>query len=296
MAGPRYLQYHASAETRITPDRWAVAREAVRDIGDRFAELVLAAPDPGAMATADWTIMDTAAHVTAIAWTYTALVVSDDIALPVPGSAENLLTTTVYNIHAGMNTALRHGYPQRDPREVLGRLSSSIDEVLALTAAADPARTVTWLGGSKLPVAGMLAHLVNEMLVHGSDIARRTGAPWPITQEHAALFIELFLVEIIRNGLGGILEDGKPPRPGRIAVEFRSAYTRPVTIVLENGAVSVEEPSRDNDVRLYFLPATLSLVLFHRLSMPRAAMTGALRVWGPRPWLLPHFLQKVRLP
>ncbi len=296
MAEPRYKQHRASAATRITPDGWAAARAAVKDVGDRFAEMVLAAPDPGAMATADWTVMDTAAHVTAIAWTYTALVVSDDMALPVPGTAENLLTTTVYNIHAGMNTALFRGFTERDPREVLGRLSASIDEVLDLTAAADPARTATWLGGSKLPVAGMLAHLLNELLVHGRDIAQGIGAPWPIAQEHAALFIELFLVEICRNGVGGLLDNGRPDRPGRIAVEFRSAYIRPVTIVLDNGAVSVEEPSRDNDVRVYFQPATLDLALFHRMGMPRAAMGGALRVWGRRPWLLAPFLRKIRLP
>jgi hypothetical protein len=296
VAEPRYPQHRIEAATRITPDSWAAVRAAVRDVAGRFAAMVLAAPDPGAMATAHWTVMDTAAHLTAIAWNYTVLVVPDEVSLPVPGIAENLGTTTVYNIHAGMNTALFHGYPERDPRKVLTRLGTSIEQVLDLTADADPARTVAWLGGSRLPLAGVLAHLLNEMLIHGRDIARRTGASWPIAQEYAALFIELFVVEIVRNGVGGVLDDGRAPRPGRIAVEFRSAYTRPVTLVLDHGSVSAEEPGRDNDVRLYFQPAALSLVLFHRVSRPRAAMTGALRVWGRRPWLLGPFLETVRLP
>jgi hypothetical protein len=292
----RYQQYRTSAATRITPDSWAAVRVAIKDVGDRFAALVLAAPDPDAMVTAHWTVMDTAAHVTAIAWNYTARVVSDDVPLPVPGADENMLTTTVYNIHGGMNTALFHGYPERDPRKILARLGTSIEQILDLTADADPTRTVTWLGGSRLPLAGVLAHLVNELLVHGRDIARRTGAFWPLPQEYAALFIELFMVEIARNGVGNVLDSGKPPRPGRIAVEFRSAHTRPVAIVLDHGSVWAEEPSRDNDVRMYFQPATLSLVLFHRISRPRAAMTGALRVWGRRPWLIAPFLETVRLP
>ena len=296
MVESRYRRSRVAAATRITPENWAAARAAVKEVGDRFAELVRAAPDPRAMATADWTVMDTAAHVASIAWNYTALVVSDDEPLPVPGTAENLPTTTVYNIHAGINTAMFHGYPERRPREVLARLGTSIEQVLELTADADPTRTVTWLGGSHLPLAGMLAHLTNEMLVHGRDIARAVRAPWRIPQEYAALFVELFMVEIIRNGVGSVLDDGKPPRSGRIAVEFRSAYTRPVTIALADGAVSAEEPSRDNDVRLYFRPTALDLVLFHRVSRPRAALTGALRVWGRRPWLLPPFLEKVRLP
>src|SRR6266545_6510569 len=103
MAQPRDGQRRAAAATRITPEKWAAVRAAVKDVGDRFAEMVLAAPDPDALVTADWTVMDTAAHVTAIAWNYTALVVSDDEPLPVPGTAENLMTTTVYNIHGGMN-------------------------------------------------------------------------------------------------------------------------------------------------------------------------------------------------
>jgi hypothetical protein len=296
VAEPRDRQHRVAAANRITPENWAAVRAAVKDVGDRFAEMVLAAPDPEAMATADWTVMDTAAHLAAIAWSYTSLVGSGAEPLPVPGVAENLMTTTVYNINDGINTAIFHGYAERGPREVLARLGASIEQVLDLTAAADPARTVTWLGGSKLPLAGVLAHLVNEMLVHGRDIARAVRVPWTIPQEDAALFVELFVVEIIRNGVGVVLDDGRPPRPGRIAVEFRSAYTRPVTIVLEDGAVSAEEPSRDNDVRLYFRPAALDLVLFHRVSRPRAALTGGLRVWGRRPWLLPPFLEKVRLP
>jgi Mycothiol maleylpyruvate isomerase N-terminal domain len=295
MADPRHRR-RRTASTRITPENWAAVRSAAKDIGDRFAALVLSAPDPGAMATADWTVMDTAAHVTAFAWTYTALVVGDDEPLPVPGGSEHLLTTTVHNMHRTLNPAFFDGYPERRPRAVVDRLGSSIEQILDRTATADPTRNTTWLGGSQLPVAGLVAHIVNELMLHGHDIARATGAPWTVPDEYAALFIDLFMVEIARNGVGSVLDDGKPPRPGRIAVEFRSALTRPTTIVLQDGEVWAEEPSRDNDVRLAFQPAMLDLVLFHRVSRPRAALTGALRVWGRRPWLLRPFLQVVQMP
>lgn len=295
MAELRYRDHNVAA-TRITPENWTAVRTAAREANDRFAELVLRAPDPGVLATAEWTVMDTAAHLAATVWNYTAQVVSDDAPLPVPGTAENFREATVYNIHGGLNADMFRGYPERRPREVLDRLATSIEEVLDLTADADPSRTVTWLGGSRLPLAGVLAHLVNEILVHGRDVARAVHVPWRIPQEHAALFVELFLVEICRNGVGGLLDRGGPPRAGRIAVEFRSAYTRPVTIVLHDGVVWAEEPSRDNDVRLHFQPTALDLVLFHRLSRPRAVMTGALRIRGRRPWLLAPFLETVRVP
>jgi hypothetical protein len=234
--------------------------------------------------------------VTAIAWLYTAKVVSDDTPLPIPSLREVILTTTVDNIHGGVNAQILRDYPEREADAVLTRLRSATDELLRLTAGDDPARTASWLGGSRLPLAGYMAHLTNELLVHGRDIARSVNAPWRIPEEYAALFFELFLVEIIRNGVGTLLDDDRPAREGRIAVELRSAYTIPVTIVLETGRVHVEEPGRDNDVRVYFRPATMSLVLFHRITRSRAAMTGSLRVWGRRPWLLAPFLRKVRLP
>ncbi len=295
MSGQRDQLSSGGVATRITPGAWLAARAALKDAGDRFAALVASA-DPQAMATAEWTVMDTAAHVTVIAWLYTARMVSDDSPMPIPGIRERILTTTVDNIHSGLNAQMLRDYPGRQPDAVLGKLRSCIDEILLLADGEDPARTASWLGGSRLPLAGFVAHLTNELLLHGRDIARSVHVPWRIPQEDAARFFDLFLVEIIRNGLGTVLADDRPVRRGRIAVEFRSAYTAPVTIVLADGQVCAEEPSRDNDVRVYFEPATLSLVLFHRVTRSRAAMTGALRVWGRRPWLLMPFLRKVRLP
>jgi len=231
-----------------------------------------------------------------MAWCYTALATSPDAPLPVEGIAELVPITTVDNIDRVINEALRRGYTERDPAALVRRLRQSISELLAITAEADPEQTVAWLGGSRLPLAGLLAHLTNELLLHGRDVARALGAPWAIPQEYSALFFELFLVEIIRNGVGNVLDDDRPVRRGRIAVEFRSAHTDPVTLVLDSGTVSAEEPGGRTDVRIHFRPAMLSLVLFHRVGRPRAALTGALRVWGRRPWLLPAFLRKVRLP
>lgn len=286
----------APAATRVTHDRWLAVRAAVEDAGERFAGLVADAPDATVLATEDWSVAETAAHVTGIAWSYTAMMAPEPTPLPIEGIAGLVAGTTVDNIHAGINAALLRCYTERDPDEIVFRLRESITHVLATTADADPERLVSWLGGASLPFAGMLAHLTNELLQHGQDIARALGVPWEIPQESSALFFELFVVEIMRSGVGNILDDDRPVRSGRIAVEFHSAYTDPVTLVLTDGVVSVEEPSRGNDVRLYFEPSMLALVLFHRVGRVRAVLSGKLRVSGRRPWLLPAFLRKVRLP
>jgi hypothetical protein len=270
-------------------------RTAVEEVGERFCRLVLAS-DPTVMATDEWTVGDTAAHVVAIAWQYTALVVAYEEERPIDGVRDHLLSTTVDNIHTGLNAAMTRNFTERDPVALAATLRSSIAKVLELTADADPESTVVWLGGAALPRAGLLAHLTNEMLLHGRDIARASKTPWPIAQEHAALFFDLFIVEIVRNGVGVLLDVDGPPRPGRIAVGFRSDYTTPVTIVVTDGVVSVEEPGGNVDVHLSFQPAALSLMLFHHVGRLRTVMTGGVRAWGRRPWLLPAFLKKVRLP
>jgi uncharacterized protein (TIGR03083 family) len=284
----------ATTVTTVTQDKWVSVRAAVRAAGERFVELVATAPDPRALVTADWSVADTVAHIVTIAWSYTALLQSDDAPLPIPGLREPFLATTVDTV-SDLNVVAMGLFTERDPQRLVDQLRTHVDDILRMGDGLDPTRLVTWLGGSRIPVAGVFAHLLNELEVHGRDIARAIRFPWTTSPEDAALFFELFVVEIMRDP-GRVLDNEKPVRPGRIAVEFRSRYTSPVTLVLDNGRVSVERPRSDNDVRLHFEPVTMNLVLFHRISTPRAALTGKVRVWGRRPWLLQDFLRTVHLP
>ena len=197
---------------------------------------------------------------------------------------------------AGLNgTVLRH-FTDRDPGTLGHRLRSDIDLILRLSADRDPDDPVAWLGGARVPVVGLLAHLTNELLIHGWDIARAGRVPWVIPPRDAGSFLEMFVVGLMRNGYGHLLDNDEPPRDRRIAVEFRSRYTSPVTLVLQHGRVTAEEPGPAPDVRLSFNPATLNLMMFGRISKLRAVLGGGLVVSGRRPWLLPTFLRTVRMP
>jgi hypothetical protein len=112
----------------------------------------------------------------------------------------------------------------------------------------------------------------------------------------AAQFFELFMVGLVQNDLGRLLDGGGSPRERRIAVEFRSAHTTPVTLVLQGGRLSAERPGRDTDVRVSFDPVTFNLMMFGRVSRLRAGLTRKIVVSGRRPWLLPVFLRVVRCP
>ena len=293
---PKTRMPRAAAASRVTPEKWAEVRAALREIGDRFADLTLSVPDPSVLATKDWSVAETAAHVTGIAMNYTAMVDENGRPLPIPAVREHFPVTTVDTIRSGLNPAQLGGFTERDPVKLAGMLREAIADILDTTADTDPGRVIPWLGDSRLPIAGVLAHMTNELLIHGWDIARAVRVPWRIPDEQAALFFELFVVEVVRNGIGHLLDDDRPVHQGRIAVEFRSAHTTPVTMVLDHGVSTVEEAGGDCDVHVWFKPATLNLLRFHRIGYLRAVLSGSLMAWGRRPWLLSAFLRKVRMP
>jgi uncharacterized protein (TIGR03083 family) len=279
----------------LAPDRWLAVRAALAEAAERFARLVSAVPDPRVRATAHWTVADTAAHVGSIAWLYATTLGTGRSPLPVPDLDEAMRVTTVDTVDRLNAIVLRH-LTDRDAGALVRRLRADIHDVLRVTADSDPATPVPWLGESRVSLAGVLAHMVNELLVHGWDIARATGTPWPVPARDAGLFFDLFVVGILRYDPGRLLNTDDPPRSRRIAVAFRSPHTTPVTLVLRDGLVSVAEPDGATDVRLSFDPAALNLMLFGRIGRLRTALTGGVVVGGPRPWLLPKFLRTVRLP
>ena len=246
------------------------------------------------MATADWTVADTAAHVVAISGSYASMLRSDGD-LPI-SELEDVIKGTTVDTVADLNEVALRAFGERDTRALADRVRGDIAEMLLACEDLDPGHPVDWLGGSQVPAAGVLAHLVNELQIHGRDIARATGVRWEVSPADAALFFELFLLGVTRYGYGRLLDWDRPERKGRIAVEFRSRYSAPAAMVLTDGRVTVEKPGRDIDVKLFFDPVTLNLMLFGRVSRPRAALSGRVLVWGRRPWLLPAFMRKVRLP
>lgn len=280
---------------RISLRRWEATRTALQRTGHRFAELVRDTAAPERKATRHWTVAETAAHVTSIAAVYAAMAHPVGAPLPFPAVEDALWETNLDRV-AGLNELLLQHFPERDPEELGRRLTTEIDRILRQTDVADPGRPVRWLGDSRIPLAGLLAHLLNELQIHGYDIARATGRDWPVAAGDAALFLDLFLVGLLRYDPGRLAEtmDRAPARP--ITVELRSAHTTPVTLVLEKGRLSVREADGRADVRLSFDPAVLTLMLFRRTSRARALLTRKVTVSGPRPWLLPVFLRVVRLP
>ncbi|WP_433042242.1 maleylpyruvate isomerase N-terminal domain-containing protein [Dactylosporangium sp. CS-033363] len=270
---------------------WATA---VVSAGRRFTALLRHPAAGTAMATADWSVADTAAHVLTLAQVYRSLLGRLDP--PAPHVADEILDVVTVDTVADFNEILLAQIGTREPVRLAGLLEAEFARMTEAAAGRDPAATVPWLGGSNVPVAGLFGHLVNELHIHGRDIARALGEPWTIPAPEAALFFELFLLGVIREGYGTLVDGVTLRDPARIAVEFHSAHTTPVTVTLTDDVVSWEPAGGRVDVRVRFDPPTLNLMLFGRLSRARAVAGGGIRIGGPRPWKILPFLRKLRMP
>jgi uncharacterized protein (TIGR03083 family) len=279
----------------VTDEQWNTVRESVRTNAGRFCELVASVPDPAATASAGWSVADVTAHVTTIGFLNTMLMRVAEPPFHMPGLTEAIAATTVDTVH-GLNDQVMSHFLERDVTRLLDTLRHHVDLMLTASRDRDPGETFSWLGEARPTLAGMFAHMVNELLIHGNDIARAVKVPWAMPAEDAALFFDLFYVGLANGQQGRLLDGSKRPLQRRIAVEFRSGYTTPVTIVVRNGQVTAEPAGPGADAWVRFDPAALNMMMFGRISKLQAVLTRKIIIGGRRPWLMPAFLRTVRLP
>src|SRR5579859_6756011 len=204
----------------VAEEQWNVVRESVRTNAERFCDLVTAVPDADARACAKWSVAEITAHVCTVTFLNTMLL---QVAWPpfhTPALTKAIAGTTVDTVH-GLNDFVMSQYHERDITRLLYTLRSQVDVMLTASESRDPAETFSWLGDARVTLAGMFAHMVNELLIHGNDIASSVKLPWSMPPADAALFFELFSVGLANGDSGLLLAGSRRPVRRRIAVEFR---------------------------------------------------------------------------
>jgi uncharacterized protein (TIGR03083 family) len=241
---------------------------AIDRLADRFTALVTAAPDPAApIPGSTWTVRDAAAHVVTV-------------------------TRRFSDRPEGRGTWVR------DPRE-LGALNDAQIEALGepgmeelaaglrreLAALAAQVRaygaappSFTFHGGEQVAADVALGILLGELVVHGWDVARATGRPWPIDGGD---------VELILQGVEPILpgwvdRDAARGLTATFEVRLRGGGTHRWSF--RDGRLQVGQGGRP-DVRISADPAALLLVFYRRQSQWPHVASGRLLAWGRRPWL-----------
>ncbi len=171
-----------------------------------------------------------------------------------------------------------------DPVRNLDTLADRVDaeavKYLEVAGGVDQDAPVDFFTGMRVPASAVSASLLGEALVHGYDIAKAEGLPWPIDSEFAVLTLEgiqpimpYFVDEEAADALNACFE-----------VRLRGGSTQYWHV--DDGRLTVEgSPRSAVDCHISADPATLLLMSYNRIGPATPALTGKVLVWGRRPWL-----------
>ena len=262
--------------TATTSVNWAAARRAVALAGPRLTAMMRSVTRPDAPALGEWDVTQLAAHVSHAADAVSAMTRGGGNLIP---DISGLATLT------GVMVA---GEGRRPLAEVADRIDATVAAFLAFTegAAATGDSSHAWLvQGTEMPLSTLTCHLLNELTVHGLDLARAVGVPWPIDKGHAALVVQGFVLPALHT-LGRDMVVPEKAGNVRARFELRLRGDGRSWLRFSNGDLSVEgSPQGPVDCYLSVDPATFLLVAWGRISQGPAIARGQLLAWGRKPWL-----------
>jgi hypothetical protein len=264
----------------------AEARAALALAAGRLSSLIRGVARPTAHAVGEWNVADTAVHV-GHAW---------DIIPALARREREPLISDVWELGL-LTTSLTRAATDHDLGAIADRIDVAAAEFLPLAAQADGSGAPWLVRGVEVPMTTFVCHLLNESLVHGFDIARAEGKPWPIDPAHARLILQGFLFPVVSMLPAATMVDAEHASGLRACYDLRLRRGDRVFLSFDNGEVSIEPPSgRRVDCHVWAEPSALLLVIWGRRSQWPAVFSGKLLAFGRRPWLGPRLRQLVRNP
>ena len=250
------------------------ARAAAASAAERLSGLLRSVTAPAAPALGEWDTTDVAVHVSHAV---------DAVTASARGSESVLDDVWDLSTMSGM---LVRGEAERDLGAIADRIDAGVAAFLAVAESApgDPSRS--WLvKGVEVPLSTLTCQVLNELVVHGRDIAVAQGAPWAIPRPEAALVLLGYLFPAL-DALGRAMVDQEAAAGVRATYEVRLRGGGRAFLRFDDGDLTVgAEPPAPVDCHLSVDPETFLLVSWGRLGQWPAIGRGRLLAWGRRPWL-----------
>jgi len=259
----------------------AAARAAISAAATRFTALLRKTDDiERPAAGTDWTVAQTAAHVSLVLTVFSAAIAAE----PQTVTPEQYLEADFPTRLAAANAATIAMVDRTDAGRLAELINTGAQRFLELAGAADPQMycETPWYGtGVTRTVDCLTALALGELTVHGYDIATGTGRPWPISAEHAKLIAGTVCPEMVPLAVRPEAGRGAP-----VTYEVRLRDNGPRYVIqVADGTAEVRAAGGPVDCVISADPVTYLLVIYGRMPLGRALLRGGILAWGRRPWL-----------
>lgn len=251
------------------------ATAAVTAAAGRVSTLLRSVQHPQAPALGAWNLTEVAAHVSH------AL----DATLAMAGGGGGVLADL--DDLGRLNQALVAAESERDLRTLADRILATTTRLVTLARATDGDPSRSWLlRDVELPFMSLVCQALSELLVHGHDIARAEGAPWPIPRDEASLVLEGYLFPVLA-AVGDSLVDQQAAAGLEVTYDIHLRGNGRAGLRFDGGRLTVSRgpAAPPVDCHLSVDPATFLLVAWGRTSQAGGIAKGRLLAWGRKPWL-----------
>jgi uncharacterized protein (TIGR03083 family) len=269
----------------VVPLDREVARAAIGAAAERFTALLRDAHDIGRQAAGtDWTVAETAAHVSVVLAGFSAAIAGESQALSLEQYVDADFPTRLANTNDATIAMVDHTEAAR----LTEMITAGAQRFLELASAVDPHLdcATPWYGPGRTRTVDCLTALaLGELTVHGHDIAAGTGRPWPISAEHAKLIVGTVCPE-----MSPLVVRPEAGRGAPVTYEVRLRGNGPRYVIrIADGTAEVRAAGEPVDCVISADPVAYLLVVYGRIPLGRALLRGGMVAWGRRPWLALRF-------
>ncbi len=265
---------------------WDAAQAAVAATAGRVSAMVRSVTHPDAPAVGTWTVAEVTVHLSHSLDAITAM-----------AKGGGGLLDDVWGL-ANLTAALVASEEERDLGKLADRIAASARALLDVVGRAGGDEGRAWIvQGVEFNLSSLLCHALNELVVHGRDIALADGQKWTIPRSEAALVVDGFLVASL-GGLGRAMVDQDKARGVTATYDIKVRGGGRASWRFDNGDLSVTPgpPTGRVDCHLSVDPEAFLLVAWGRLRQGGPIAKGQLLAWGRKPWLGLKLRSMVRNP
>lgn len=262
----------------VALDREA-AWAAIRAAAGRFTTLLQETDDiERPAAGTDWTVAETAVHVSVVLAGFSAAIAGEHVPTPERYADADFPTRL-----AATNAAYLDMVDHTDVGRIAELITAGAQQFLQLAADADAALEceTPWYGpGLTRTVDCLTALALGELTVHGHDIAIGTDRPWPISTADAKL-----ILSTVCPHMSPLVVRPEACRGASVTYEVRLRGNGPRWVIrVGNGKAEVRAAGGPVDCVISADPVTYLLVVYGRMSPYRALLRGGIVATGRRPW------------